>query len=179
MGCRSRAGRRGGGARSMSHARTSRRAGRVSGLGDVRERVRGGGTRDVRRRQRARDRAWAAASRRNWKAMRKRRDGGRVWSSARRRSGRTRSCHEVIERLRKVGSVLITWYGGEEDGGTASRRAVPGRRGAGAGGERAASALSRRKPLPFRTILHAEDTRAQGHKVTSEITDSLVLCLGG
>lgn len=24
---------------------------------------------------------------------------------------------EVIERLRKVGSVLITWYGGEEDGG--------------------------------------------------------------
>jgi hypothetical protein len=24
---------------------------------------------------------------------------------------------EVIERLRKIGSVLITWYGGEEDGG--------------------------------------------------------------
>jgi predicted transcriptional regulator len=25
--------------------------------------------------------------------------------------------HEVVERLRKVGSVLITWYGGEVDGG--------------------------------------------------------------
>jgi hypothetical protein len=25
--------------------------------------------------------------------------------------------HEVIERLRKIGSLLITWYGGEEDGG--------------------------------------------------------------
>jgi len=25
--------------------------------------------------------------------------------------------HEVIERLRKVGSLLVTWYGSEEDGG--------------------------------------------------------------
>jgi CBS domain len=25
--------------------------------------------------------------------------------------------HEVIGRLRKVGSLLVTWYGGEEDGG--------------------------------------------------------------
>jgi hypothetical protein len=25
--------------------------------------------------------------------------------------------HEVVDRLRKVGSLLITWYGGEEDGG--------------------------------------------------------------
>jgi predicted transcriptional regulator len=25
--------------------------------------------------------------------------------------------HEVIERLRKVGSLLITWYGRDEDGG--------------------------------------------------------------
>lgn len=25
--------------------------------------------------------------------------------------------HEVVERLRKVGSLLVTWYGGEENGG--------------------------------------------------------------
>ena len=25
--------------------------------------------------------------------------------------------HEVIERLRKVGSLLVTWYGRDEDGG--------------------------------------------------------------